>query len=80
VGILKEGKQIAVIPEGKFFGEMSFLLAAPRTASAVALEDTELVIITDENIINLMNEYPEFVVGALREMARRLRETNKLID
>jgi membrane protein len=80
VGILKEGKQIAVIPEGKHFGEMSFLLAAPRTAAAVALEDVELVTVSSENINRLMNEYPEFVVETLREMARRLRETNELID
>lgn len=80
VEIRKDGNRIAVIPEGKCFGEMSFLLAAPRTASAVALEDTELVIITDENVNNLMNEFPEFVVEMLREMALRLRETNRLID
>lgn len=80
VGIRKEGIQIAVIPAGKCFGEMSFLLSVPRIATAVALEDTELVIITSGNISNLMNEFPEFVVGMLREMAQRLRETNRLID
>jgi len=27
-----------------------------------------------------MNEYPDFVLELLREMAERLRETNKSID
>jgi membrane protein len=80
VGIYKNEKVIAEIPAGKCFGEMSFLLAAPRVATAVALEDVELVMISNENINNLMNAFPEFVVGMLREMAARLRETDRLID
>ena len=80
VAILKGEKEIAVIAPGKWFGGMSFLLSSPRVAKAVALEDVELVTIKNENINNLMNEYPEFVVEMLREMAQRLRETNKVID
>ena len=38
------------------------------------LEDVELVVLDNENINNLMNEFPEFVVEMLREMAQRLRE------
>lgn len=80
VGIVKDGRQIAEIGAGKCFGEMSFLLSAPRVASAVALDDVELVTISNENINSLMNEFPEFVVEMLREMALRLREANRLID
>ncbi|HEY6011327.1 MAG TPA: YhjD/YihY/BrkB family envelope integrity protein [Nitrospirota bacterium] len=80
VGIFKNEKVIAEIAAGKCFGEMSFLLAAPRVAAAVALEDTELVSLNDDNIRNLMSEFPEFVVSMLRDLAIRLRETNKLID
>ncbi len=71
---------IAVIAQGKSFGGLSFLLSSPRVATAVALEEVELVMLNNENISNLMNEFPEFVVGMLREMALRLRETNRLID
>jgi membrane protein len=80
VAILKGDLEIAVIAPGRWFGGMSFLLSTPRVAKAVALEDVELVVIKNENINNLMNEYPEFVVEMLREMAQRLRETNKVID
>jgi membrane protein len=80
VGIHKNEKVIAEITEGKCFGEMSFLLAAPRVATAIALEDVELVTVNSENINNLMNEYPGFVIDMLRDLAIRLRETNKLID
>ena len=79
VAIVMGGKELAVIPEGKFFGEMSYLLSAPRVATAMALDDVELVAISNENINKLMNEYPEFVLEMLREMAERLRKTNELI-
>lgn len=79
VGILKNNREIAVIPAGKYFGEMSFLLSAPRVAGAVALEDVELVAISNENISTLMNEFPEFILEMLREMAERLRETDRLV-
>ncbi len=80
VAIMKGEKEIAVITSGRCFGGMSFLLSSSRVARAVALEDVELVIINNENISNLMNEFPEFVVEILREMAERLRETNKVVD
>ncbi len=78
VAIRKGGQEVAVVTPGRAFGGMSFLLSAPRMARAEALEDVELVTISNENINNLMNEYPEFVVSMLREMARRLRESNKV--
>jgi len=80
VALRRAGEELGVVAEGKCFGEMSFLLSAPRVVMAVALEDVELVEISNENINNLMNEYPEFVVEMLRDLAERVRETNKLID
>jgi membrane protein len=80
VSVRKGEKEIGTIRAGKCFGGLSFLLSSPRVAAAVALEDTELIAIDNENINKLMNEYPEFVVEILREMALRLRETNRVID
>jgi membrane protein len=80
VAIRRGEQEIAVITRGMCFGGMSFLLSSPRVARAVALEDTEIVTITRENINSLINDYPEFAIELLREMAERLRETNKSID
>jgi membrane protein len=80
VSIRKDDHVIGVIPAGKCFGGISFLLSTPRAAMAVALEEVELVSLGNENINKLMNEYPEFVVEMLRDMALRLREANKLVD
>jgi membrane protein len=80
VSIQKGDRVVGVIPAGKCFGGISFLLSTPRAAMAVALEEVELVSLGNENINKLMNEYPEFVVEMLRDMALRLREANKLVD
>ncbi|HAR46126.1 MAG: hypothetical protein A2X56_09630 [Nitrospirae bacterium GWC2_57_13] len=78
--IWKGDREIAVIREGEFFGEMSFLLGVPRTASAVALEDVELIIINDQTVKDLIDEFPDFILKMLKEMASRLREMNRIVD
>lgn len=80
VSIRAEGKEVAVIPQGKSFGGLSFFLSSPRSATAVAMEDVELVILNNENINSLMSEFPECIVKMLREMALRLRETGRITD
>ena len=80
VAIRRGDKDVGTISEGECFGGLSFLLASKRVATATAIEDVELVTINNENINSLMNEYPEFVMEILREMAFRLKETSKLVD
>jgi membrane protein len=71
-----EDQELAVIGPGAFFGEMSFLLGLPRSATVVAREDCECLVIHEENIDTLMREFPDILRGMLTEMARRLRETD----
>jgi membrane protein len=80
VNLLKGGRVIAAVNAGQYFGVVSFLLATPRIASAVAQDDVELVMITRQNITDLMSESPEFILAMLKETAMRLRETNKLFE
>jgi len=80
VTIVKGGRIIATVTTGQYFGVVSFLLATPRIADAVAQDDVELVMINRQNITNLMNESPDFILAMLRETAMRLRETNKLFE
>lgn len=78
VSIRKGDQELAVIGPGAFFGEMSFLLNMPRSATAVAKEDCECLVIHEENIDTLMREFPDILRGMLTEMARRLRETSEI--
>jgi CRP-like cAMP-binding protein len=72
VSICREGRQIALIGKGKYFGEMTFLLGMERSATAVALEPCRCVIIHSHNFEALLLEFPEIVREMLVEMAFRL--------
>lgn len=71
---------IATVGATQYFGVVSFLLDSPRIATAVALDDVELVMITRQNISLLMNESPDFIITMLKETALRLKETNSLFE
>ena len=77
VSIQKEGKELAILGPGAFFGEMSFLLGQPRSATAIACKDCECLVIHEENIDTLMREFPGIPRDMLTEMARRLRDTSE---
>lgn len=80
VGISKKNRVIRVMKQGDYFGEMSMLLDAPRTATAKAMEnDTRLVEISRKNFEMILSESPEIVLAILKEMAARLKSTNESI-
>ena len=80
VALWKGDRIIATVTAGQYFGVVSFLLATPRIAAAIAQDNVELVLITRQNIADLMSESPEFILAMLKETAMRLRETNKLLE
>lgn len=78
VGILRGGLELARLGPGRFFGEMTFLLGRPRSATAVALEPCRCVVIHGRNFDQLLAEFPDTVRGMLVEMATRLERTSGL--
>jgi HlyB family type I secretion system ABC transporter len=63
VRVFREGedrqKNLAFIREGDYFGERSILLDAPRAASAQALTDCELLVLSSDALTKLMSSFPE---------------------
>ena len=71
-------KTLAILKEGDFFGEMSVIDGSPRSASATAVEPTELVIFDREVFMNQVRENP-LIEYVLHTLIRRLRETDEQI-
>jgi aquaporin Z len=67
---------IATLGRGDWVGEMSLLLDEPRSATVVALGDTQLRRITRESFARLLAEDPQHTHELLRQLARRVREAN----
>lgn len=63
-------KPVAVLGHGDFFGEMSLLTGAPRSATVVAEEETECVVINKNDVKALLLAKPEIA----RELSRLLAE------
>ncbi len=56
-----------------FFGELSLLDDAPRTASVVATEDAKCLVLAQLDFMDALREDADIPIVMLKEMARRLR-------
>jgi len=88
VDILKESdthenKLITTIRPGKTMGEMSILDELPYSGTAVATENTKVVLITKLNFDNMTEKYPELGLQVMRKIAKllslRLRQTTGIL-
>jgi CRP-like cAMP-binding protein len=77
VQLRKADQLLKTAVRGDYFGEMSMLIDSPRTATAVAGADTQLIAISGENFGTILRENPQTVHAILREMALRLKATNE---
>lgn len=79
----REQKKVAVVRPGKSMGEMSLLDELPYSATAVAQEDTRLLMLTRLNFLRLSEEKPVLCNVVLRQIARlmslRLRQTTGVL-
>lgn len=79
--ISDEGREVilSILCDGDFFGEMSILDGHTRSANAVTLEDTEMLIFRRENFLQMLYDYPQVAINLLKELAHRLRRSDSQI-
>jgi len=72
-----DGTQVVVntFAAPDFFGELSLLDGGPRTASVIATEATQCLILPRENFLGAMRRDGEMAVTIMVELARRFRHT-----
>ncbi len=77
-----DGREIilTVLGPGDFFGEMSLLDQEPRSATAIAAEDTELVALHRADFQGLLSENPSISAALIRVLNNRLRRANQQIS
>ncbi len=73
--------QLSTLEIGDCFGEMSIINDAPRSATVIALEDVELMLIPKEVFLNITFTHPIVMYNLIGMISGRLRNTNdKFID
>ncbi len=70
---------LALCDAGHFFGELSLFDGGSRTATAVALADSELLILSRENLIRFLEKNPVAAIDMLTVMGQRIRNTGDLL-
>jgi CRP/FNR family transcriptional regulator, cyclic AMP receptor protein len=83
--VIKSGKvriqignrTIAELGADNIFGEMALIDDEPRSATAIAHTDVELVAVSEKQFLFLVSQTPYFALKVMRVLAQRLRATNK---
>ena len=77
-----EGKEVilAMLGSGEFFGEMSLIDEAPRSASVITVEPCDFISIQKDSFKAMLAQSPDLAMQIMRGLVRRLREADKKIE
>ena len=64
---------------GDLFGEISLLDGGARTATAVCVEETDVLTLDREHLLKFITQHPHAALDLLAVMGRRLRNTDELL-
>jgi CRP/FNR family cyclic AMP-dependent transcriptional regulator len=69
-----------LVPPGDLFGEIALLDGGVRTADAVVIENSELMVIERRDFIPLVQEYPDVAMKLIEVVCTRLRRTSEQVE
>ncbi|MBF0432781.1 MAG: Crp/Fnr family transcriptional regulator [Fibrobacteria bacterium] len=77
-----EGKttELAILEKGALFGEMAVIDGKPRSATAIAIEDSELIVVTSEDFKQKVMSVPPWYLAIIRVTSERLRQANERLN
>jgi len=70
---------LAICGPESFFGELSLFDGGARTATAVALEDSALLVLSREKLLLFLEQNPTAAMNMLKVMGQRIRNTGDLL-
>ena len=76
----RNGRELAALGAGSFFGELALLDGGSRTATVVADSDMALLVLSRREFKSLQLTVPSVAFKLLTEMGARLRATDGLLD
>ena len=77
-----EGKEVilSVLGSGDWFGEMSMIDDAPRSASIITLESCDFMSIDKASFKAILEQSPMVCMAIMRQLVARLREADRKIE
>jgi CRP-like cAMP-binding protein len=77
VSVVFEDVELAVLPRGSFFGEISCLLGEPVVADVISRSPLGLLVIPQDEVDTLLVEHPRVALRMLKIEARRLKSMDE---
>lgn len=71
--------ELGSIGKNDMFGELSLFLNSRRTASIEALENTEILILDYDSVVDEISKDPKFGMMMLKKLAHRVQDAHKVI-
>ncbi|RZA24627.1 MAG: Crp/Fnr family transcriptional regulator [Proteobacteria bacterium] len=71
---------LASVAAGGMIGEMSLFDKKPRSASARAMEETEVTQISNDDFNKIISQIPKWLVSLMATLSSRLRDTNERLQ
>jgi len=68
---------LAILGPGEMFGELALFDPGPRTATATAVAETQILALDNEQFTTFLEARPGVAANLLAALARRLRRTNE---
>jgi len=80
--VSEDGREVilAMLGEGEFFGEMSLLDGETRSANAIAIEESKVLILKRHDFLLFLERFPKIAISLLTEMAGRIRKSDQQIE
>jgi CRP-like cAMP-binding protein len=76
-GVVLEDEELAVLPPGGFFGEISALLAEPAVADIVARTHVQCLVVRAADLESFLLAHPRVMLRMLQAEARRLKTADE---
>jgi CRP-like cAMP-binding protein len=73
VEIVRDGTSLGAFGTGDFFGEMSLLDSAPRSATIRAIDEVSCLMLSSWDFKALLERHPSIAIKLLEVLSRRLR-------
>jgi CRP-like cAMP-binding protein len=68
-----------VLQKGDFFGEMAIVNQAPRTATATAVDNTELLCFNRQGFLSMISKNSNIAMNIIEKLCVRLQKTDNAI-
>jgi CRP-like cAMP-binding protein len=71
--VTQDGRELATLAAGNFFGEMALLDSRPRSATVTMRTDGAVLVVSPGGFATLIDRHPQVARKVLAEISRRIR-------